>query len=232
MPTPTFPPLDQYDWLRIQDDLDAQGWAMLPALFTPDDARRMAREAVAGGSLLPSPSGHGERHALPDSSLKMLDALRAELYRRLLPVARAWAAALGQEVVYPEDLAAYTQCNRQAGQSRSLSAIQHLRVDDYQPLLQHAEGECVFPLRLIALLSEPGRDYTGGETIMTEQRPRMQSRPKVLPLTLGDAAVIAVSHRPVQGAQGIYRVTERQAVSRVRSGVRIALDLMLHEGPG
>ncbi|WP_313621248.1 2OG-Fe(II) oxygenase [Achromobacter sp.] len=228
MPTTAFQPLDNYDWRRIQQELDAQGWAILPALFTPGDARRMAQEAVAGGSLLPSPSGHGERLALIEAAPA---TLRAELYRRLLPIARAWAAALDLEVSYPEDLAAYTQRNRQAGQARSLSAIQRLRQDDYQPLLQYADGACVFPLRLIALLSEPGQDHTGGETVMTEQRPRMQSRPKVLPLALGDAAVLAVSHRPVQSAQGVYRVTERQAVSRVRSGERIALELMLHDGP-
>lgn len=212
--TPASRPLGHYDWLDTARQLDAQGWALLPALYTPDDARALAL-----------------MHVQPDPLPARLARLRADLYARLLPVARAWAAALEWDVAYPDDLSAYTLQNRQAGQARSLSAIHRLRADDYQPLLQHADGACVFPLRLIVLLSAPGADYTGGETVMTEQRPRMQSRPKVLPLGLGDAAVIATSHRPVQGSHGIYRVTERQAISRVRSGERVGLDLMLHDAP-
>lgn len=218
MTTPPHRPLGQYDWPRIARDLDAQGWAILPALYAPDDARALARLQALDGPLadpLPAP----------------IARLRADLYTRLLPVARAWAQSLGQDVAYPDDLAAYARQNRRAGQSRGLTAIRRLAAGGYQPLLQHADGTDVFPLRLIVLLSEPGVDYTGGETVMTEQRPRMQSRPMVLPLGLGDAAVIAVSHRPVRGAQGVYRVTARQAISRVRSGERVGLDLMLHDAP-
>ena len=212
--TPDSRPLGHYDWSDIARQLDARGWAMLPALYAPDDARALARA-----------------QSLPDPLPTALARLRADLYARLLPVARDWAAALGQDVAYPDDLDAYLQKNREAGQTRRLSVIHRLCADDDQPLLQHADGACVFPLRLVVLLSEPRVDYTGGETVMTEQRPRMQSRPMVLPLGLGDAAVIATSHRPVQGTQGIYRVTERQAISRVRSGERIGLDLMLHDAP-
>ncbi len=214
MTTPASRPLGQYDWTCIAQDLDAQGWALLPALYAPDDARTLARAQVLADPLPPP-----------------LASLRAELYTRLLPVARAWAAALNLDVTYPDDLPAYIQQNRQSGQTRSLSTIQRLRAPGYQPLLQHGDGASVFPLRLIVLLSEPGVDFTGGELIMTEQRPRMQSRPMVLPLGLGDGAVIATSHRPVSGPQGIYRVTARQAISRVRSGERIGLDLMLHDAP-
>ncbi|MFD4837519.1 2OG-Fe(II) oxygenase [Achromobacter sp. NPDC058515] len=229
--TPAFQPLDTYDWPRIAQDLDAQGWAMLPSLFAADAAREMAQAMAATARPSPAQAGHGDRYALPDPLPAALSRLRADLYRRLLPVARAWAAALGQDASYPDDLSTYTQQNHRAGQRHSLSAILRLRADDYQPLLQHADGACVFPLRLIALLSEPGQDFTGGEVVMTEQRPRMQSRPMVLPLQWGDAAVIAVSHRPVRGAQGIYRVTARQAVSRVLGGERLGLELALHEAP-
>ena len=214
MTTPASRPLDQYDWTRIGQALDAQGWAVLPALYPPDDARALARA-----------------QPLPDPLPAALAGLRADLYTRLLPVARAWAAALDLDVAYPDTLTGFTQQNRQAGQSRSLSTLQRLRANEDQPLLQYADGSCVFALRAIVLLSEPGVDYTGGDVVMTEQRPRMQSRPMVLPLGLGDAAVIAVSHRPVQGSQGIYRVTARQAISRVRSGERIGLNLMLHDAP-
>ncbi|MNX98528.1 hypothetical protein D3C86_1309420 [compost metagenome] len=122
------------------------------------------------------------------------------------------------------------QHNRNAGQTRPLSAIQRLGQDDYQPLTQHADGDAVFPLQLVALLSDPDTAFTGGEFVMTEQRPRMQSRPMVLPLRCGDAAVIAVSHRPVRGVNNVYRVTARQAISRVRAGQRVGLELLLHDG--
>jgi len=231
MTTLPFQPLNTYDWPRIARELDAQGWALLPGLFDPRDVCCWARDAIAAARRAPAQAGHGDQYALPDPLPAPLRQLRADLYRHLLPVARAWAKALGVDTSYPDDLDAYTQRNSQAGQRRALSAIQRLRADDYQPLLMHADGDCVFPLRLIALLSEPGQDYTGGEVVMTEQRPRMQSRPMVLPLQLGDAAVIATSHRPVQGAQGTYRVTDRQAISRVRHGERLGLDLMLHDAP-
>ncbi|AVJ29666.1 2OG-Fe(II) oxygenase [Achromobacter spanius] len=214
MTTPTSRPLGEYDWTRIAQDLNAQGWALLPALYAPDDARTLARTKALSEPLPPP-----------------MTSLRTDLYTRLLPVARAWASALDAEVSYPENLPAYIQQNRQSGQTRSLSTIQRLHAPGYQPLLQHADGASVFPLRLIVLLSEPGVDFTGGELVMTEQRPRMQSRPMVLPLGLGDGAVFATSHRPVSGTQGIYRVTERQAISRVRSGERVGLDVMLHDAP-
>lgn len=218
MTTPDSRPLGHYDWTCVAQDLNAQGWTMLPGLYAPDDARALAQ-------------AFPQSAPLPDPLPAPLARLRAGLYDRLLPIARAWAAALDLDASYPDALAAYTKMNRQAGQSRSLSALQRIPTDGYQPLLQHTDGTCVFPLRLIALLSEPGVDHTGGELVMTEQRPRMQSRPLVLPMGLGDAAVIATSHRPVQGAQGIYRVTARQAISRVRSGEHVSLNLMLHDAP-
>lgn len=209
-------PLDHTNWGQVFRDLDAQGWALLPGLFAPDAARRL------GGATVPP----------------ALAAMRPVLYRHLLPIARAWEAALQLPDVepnvppdaYPDDFAAWAQRNRDAGQTRPLSAIRTLREGDYQALMHHDNGQAVFGLQLVALLSEPDVDFTGGEFVMTEQRPRMQSRPMVLPLALGDAAVIAVSHRPVQGAQGIYRVTARHAIGRVRSGRRVGLELLLHDG--
>lgn len=229
--TPAYPTLDAYDWPQVGQDLAAQGWALLPSLFAADAARQMAHALAASNNPPAAQPGHGDRYPLPDPLPADLARLRADLYRRLLPVARGWAAALQLDASYPDELPAYTQWNRRAGQHRSPCAVQRLRAGDYQPLLPHADGAGVFPLRLIALLSAPGRDFTGGEAIMTEQRPRMQSRPMVLPLGLGDAAVIAVSHRPVHGAHGVYRATVRQAIGRVRSGERLGLELMLHEAP-
>ncbi|MGE8682089.1 MAG: 2OG-Fe(II) oxygenase [Achromobacter marplatensis] len=208
--TPDHTPLAHYDWDLIARQLDAEGWALLPGLFQEDAARRLAWTGAEAAAF---------------------DSLRAHLYRQLLPVARSWAAALQQDAAYPDDFSAWMQRNRDAGQTRPLTALHCLRADAYQPLIQHADGAHVFPLELVALLSQPGTDFTGGEFVMTEQRPRMQSRPMVLPLELGDAAVIAVSHRPVQGVRDIYRVTARQAVSRVRSGERTGLEVLLHDGP-
>nr|WP_315844731.1 2OG-Fe(II) oxygenase [uncultured Achromobacter sp.] len=208
--TPDHAPLSRYDWDLIARQLDAEGWALLPGFFQEDAARRLARA---------------------DADAAAFDSLRADLYRQLLPVARSWAAALQQDETYPDDFSAWIQRNRDAGQPRRLAALNRLAADAYQPLIQHADGTHVFPLQLVALLSRPGADFAGGEFVMTEQRPRMQSRPMVLPLDLGDAAVIAVSHRPVQGARDIYRVTSRQAVSRVRAGQRIGLEVLLHDIP-
>ncbi|AUA56742.1 Uncharacterized protein conserved in bacteria (DUF2086) [Achromobacter spanius] len=201
-------PLDRYDWPLIGQQLNAEGWALLPGLFPQEAARKLAQS----------------------DSTATLEALRASLYRRLLPIARAWADALQQDAPYPDDFTLWMQHNRNAGQTRPLSAIQRLGQDDYQALTQHADGDAVFPLQLVALLSDPDTAFAGGEFVMTEQRPRMQSRPMVLPLRCGDAAVIAVSHRPVRGANNVYRVTARQAISRVRAGQRVGLELVLHDG--
>lgn len=208
-------PLDHYSWELVARDLDAEGWALLPGFFAPAVAQRLALPAN-----LPT--------TVPDT-LTRLEALRHALYPRLLPIARAWAAALHLDTHYPDDFPTWLHGNRAAGQTRPLSAVRRLQTDGYQPLRQHVE-DVTFPLQLVALLSAPGRDFTGGEFVMTEQRPRLQSRPMVLPLGLGDAAVIAVSHRPVQGARDVYRVTARHAVSRVRSGERVGLELLLHDG--
>lgn len=201
-------PLDHYDWTLIRHQLDAEGWALLPGFFSPDAKRQLAQA----------------------DSAATLEALRPLLYCRLLPIARAWAEALQQDAPYPDDFTTWMQHNRNAGQTRPLSAIHRLGQDDYQPLTQHADGDAVFPLQLVALLSDPDKAFTGGEFVMTEQRPRMQSRPMVLPLRCGDAAVIAVSHRPVRGVNNVYRVTARQAISRVRAGQRVGLELLLHDG--
>ncbi|KNE23277.1 2OG-Fe(II) oxygenase [Achromobacter spanius] len=205
---PPHQPLDRYDWNLIKQPLDAEGWALLPGFFPPEAARQLAQT----------------------DSTATLETLRPLLYRRLLPIARAWANALQQDAPYPDDFATWIQHNHDAGQARPLSAIHRLGQDDYQPLTQHADGDAVFPLQLVALLSDPDTAFTGGEFVMTEQRPRMQSRPMVLPLRYGDAAVIAVSHRPVQGAHNVYRVTARHAISRVRTGQRVGLEMLLHDG--
>lgn len=212
MTTADLLPLDRYDWVRILEQLDTDGWAPLPALFSPAQASALARafddpRAVPIGAdgdtcrSLPLPNG--------------LDRLQDALRERLAPLARTWARRLGRAA--PAATASAPAC------------LSRLRQDDYQPL-RHGPEETAFPFSLIALLSDPGQDFSGGEFVMTEQRPRQQSRPMVLPLARGDAAVIAVAHRPVHGANGDYRATLRHAISRVRGGERAGLSLPL-DGP-
>ena len=150
-----------------------------------------------------------------------LEDLRAELYEKLVPIANRWSETMGIETRYPARL----------DQRMPQSAVVRLGKGQHRPLMQNAEGDCVFPLQVTVLLSQPGRDFTGGELVMTEQRPRMQSRPMVVPLRRGDASVFAVHYRPVKGSKGFYRVNLRHAVSQVRSGERIAIDLLFHDAP-
>lgn len=136
---------------------------------------------------------------------------------------------MGLEGRYPGDLDSFLKVGHRADQRRPQSAVSKLREGDYVALHQNAEGEKVFPLQAVVLLSEPGTQFSGGELAMTEQRPRMQSRPMVVPLRRGDAVVFAVQYRPFKGTKGFYRVNLKHAVSRVRSGERIAVELLLHD---
>lgn len=208
--------LDRYDWQRIEQQIDTEGWALLPALFSPAQARTLAQAFEEPATLrqAPAPARQGERRYLQAPLPNALDGLQSALHARLAPLAQSWAQRLGRDA---------------SNVSLPLSApptMHRLHEGDSHPLV-HEPDEGAFPLRLVALLSEPGQDFSGGEFVMTEQRPRQQSRPLVLPLGLGDAALIAAAHRPIRGAQGDYRATLRHAISRVRSGVRVGLQLPL-----
>jgi hypothetical protein len=136
---------------------------------------------------------------------------------------------MGIDITYPDDHAAFLARCRAAGQDRPTPLLLQYQADDYNCLHQDLYGEHVFPLQVAILLSQPGVDFTGGEFVMTEQRPRMQSRPEVVPLSQGDAVVFAVHHRPVQGTRGVYRVNLRHGVSRLRSGHRHTLGVIFHD---
>jgi len=162
---------------------------------------------------------------LPD----VLTNLRTAIYPHLVPIANRWNAAMGIAVRYPEHHADFIARCHKAGQVKPTPLLLQYGIDDYNCLHQDLYGEHVFPLQLAILLSRPGEDFTGGEFVMTEQRPRMQTRPVVVPLDQGDGVIFAVHHRPVQGTRGVYRVNMRHGVSRVRSGHRYTLGLIFHD---
>jgi uncharacterized protein len=228
--------IEDFDWTAIAAQLDSEGYAVLPRLLAPDHASELARMARTANTL--------RRVSLDSLDLGRGDLLyfdaglpqpwaqwREAFYRQLVPLANRWNETLNLSYRYPAELAGFLAHNRQAGQTQAQSHMNRLHADDYQGLHQRSEGEHVFPVQVVALLSEPRKDFTGGELVMTEQRPRMQSRPMVVPLAQGDAAIIATAQRPFKGSSGYYRVNLRHAISRVREGERIGVELSFHDAP-
>jgi hypothetical protein len=223
------------DWKRISTELDAEGSAVIEELISPTECAALAAlypdEKRFRSRIVMSRHrfGRGEykyfSYPLPD----LIAKLRAALYPHLAVVANRWNSAMGVDVRFPGRHAAFIRRCHAAGQRRPTPLLLQYGADDYNCLHQDLYGEHVFPLQVTILLSEPGRDFTGGEFVITEQRPRMQSRPVVIPLCQGDAVVFAVHHRPVQGARGIYRVNLRHGVSRVRSGRRHTAGIIFHD---
>ena len=227
--------VDAIDWAQATDDLDAQGCAVLKALLTSDECRALAalypddkhfRSRIVMGS---HGFGRGEykyfAYPLPD----LIARLRPALYARLQNVANRWNEAMGIDIRYPEAHAAFLKRCHAAGQTRPTPLLLQYETGDYNCLHQDLYGEHVFPLQVAILLSEPGRDFEGGEFVLTEQRPRMQSRAEVVALRQGDAVAFAVHHRPVQGTRGTYRVNLRHGVSRLRSGHRHTVGVIFHD---
>lgn len=223
------------DWQRVREDLDAQGAAVLDQLLASDEcdslAALYARDELFRSHVVMARHGFGRgEYKYFDYPLPgLVDDLRASLYPFLAPVANAWSDAMHGDVRFPDDHAAFAARCHAAGQTRPTPLLLQYFEGDYNCLHQDLYGEHVFPIQVAVLLSEPSQDFTGGEFVMTEQRPRMQSRPMVVPLRKGDAVAFAVSHRPVQGARGVYRVNMRHGVSRVRSGRRHTLGIIFHD---
>ncbi|KAA0068299.1 2OG-Fe(II) oxygenase [Rhodanobacter sp. T12-5] len=223
------------DWGAITGELDAYGCAMLDALLSPQECRALAglypHDALFRSRVVMGRHGFGRgeykyfSYPLPDA----VASLRDTVYPRLVPIANRWNAAMGSEVRYPDTHAAFLQRCHAAGQSRPTPLLLQYGAGDYNCLYQDLYGEHVFPLQVAVLLSEPVRDFSGGEFVLTEQRPRMQSRVDVLPWRQGDAVIFAVHQRPVPGTRGSYRVNLRHGVSRVRSGHRHTLGIIFHD---
>jgi hypothetical protein len=227
--------VDGYDWAAMSAHLDAHGWARLPRLLTDGEAAAVANLYDADGMfrshivMARHGFGRGEykyfAYPLPD----VVADLRTALYARLVRRANQWNESMGIAVRYPDTHADFiTRCH-DAGQTRPTPLLLQYGEGDFNALHQDVYGEHVFPLQAAILLSEPGTDFTGGEFVLTEQRPRMQSRVEVVPLGRGDGVVWAVRHRPVQGTRGTYRVTMRHGVSRLRSGHRHTLGVIFHD---
>ena len=224
-----------FDWPEIEAALDRQGYATLPRLLSDreceaiaglydDDARFRSRVVM-------------ERHAFGLGEYKYLryplpapvETLRRACYPRLVPVANRWRGLLRELGKFPPDLDAYLRDCHAAGQTRPTPLILKYEAGGYNCLHQDLYGERVFPLQMTVLLSAPGRDFTGGEFLLVEQRPRAQSKGEAVPLEQGDAVLFAVRHRPAQGKRGPYRVTLRHGVSRVRTGRRFTLGVIFHD---
>ncbi|MEJ1976029.1 MAG: 2OG-Fe(II) oxygenase [Acetobacteraceae bacterium] len=223
------------DWARVGADLDAQGWAQLDRLLTPGQCAEIAGLYAEEGRfrskvvMARHGFGRGEYKYFAYPLPPLVQSLRETLYPRLALVANRWNAAMGIGVRYPPAHAAFLERCHAAGQTRPTPLLLQYGKDDYNCLHQDLYGEHVFPLQVAILLSEPGEDFTGGEFVLTEQRPRMQSRPAVVPLRKGDAVVFAVHHRPVQGARGSYRVMLRHGVSKLHDGHRHTVGIIFHD---
>lgn len=225
--------IQQLEWTSIEPQLDAEGFALLPGLIDPDIARGLAEQARMptarhSQSLASEGLGQGEVSYFAENLPAPWSSGRNSLYRHLAPIANRWNQILDVKYRFPDQLEMYQEQNRQAGQTQALSHVSRLVREDYLSLHQRNIGAHVFPMQVVVLLSEPGADFSGGEFVMTEQRPRMQSRPMVLPLRIGDAAVISTAERPFRGTKGYYRVNMKHAISRVRNGERIGVELSFH----
>lgn len=227
--------LARQDWSRIDGELDDHGASVLPALLAPE-------ECVALSALYPEAApfrsrvvmarhgfGRGEYQYFGYPLPEPIGRLRAALYQRLGPLANRWNVSLGVDATYPVEHGDFLARCHADGQRRPTPLLLRYGPGDFNCLHQDLYGAHVFPLQVAVLLSEPGRDFTGGEFVLTEQRPRMQSRAEVVPLRQGDAVAFAVHHRPVRGTRGIYRVNLRHGVSRIRSGRRYTLGIIFHD---
>ncbi len=227
--------MDGYDWDAITAEMNAHGCAVLPKLLTAAECRELAalypHDENFRSHIHMARHGFGKgeykyfKYPLPD----LIGDVRTALYARVAPIANAWNERMKLDGRYPAKHADYLKVCHAAGQLRPTPLLLQYTEGDFNCLHQDLYGELAFPLQATVLLSEPGKDFAGGEFALTEQRPRMQSRVEVVPLRQGDAVVFAVHNRPVQGSKGTYRVNLRHGVSRLRSGHRHTLGIIFHD---
>jgi hypothetical protein len=223
------------DWAGLEQGLTEQGYAVTPRLLEADECEEVARlwgepeRFRSRVDMARHRFGEGEYRYFADPLPPLVAALREGLYPRLAPVANRWAAALGGRERYPGALAGLRALCARHGQRRPTPLLLRYETGGYNCLHQDLYGAVAFPLQTTVLLSRPGADFTGGEFLLVEQRPRAQSRGEVVPLDQGDAVIFTTRHRPTRGARGSYRVTMRHGVSRLRSGQRMSLGIIFHD---
>ena len=223
------------DWSRIETDLDAYGCAVAPGVLSAEECAGLAA-AYTDDALFRSRVvmarhgfGRGEYKYFRDPLPALVARLRENFYPHLAPIANRWNETMGLAPRFPAEHAAFLEACHQAGQDRPTPLLLEYGPGDYNCLHQDVYGDLLFPLQAAFLLSEPGVDFTGGEFVLTEQRPRMQSRAEVVPLTRGAGVIFAVRQRPVRGTRGSYRVNLRHGVRRVRTGRRHTLGIIFHD---
>lgn len=223
------------DWQRVATSLDVEGHAVMHSLLSPEHCASLAASYKIDGQfrsrvvMARHGFGRGEYKYFAYPLPELIAGLRTALYPLLSGIANRWNKTMGIAVRYPDDHAEFLDRCHRAGQNRPTPLLLQYAEGDYNCLHQDLYGEHVFPLQVAFLLSKPERDFTGGEFVLTEQRPRMQSRATVVPLDQGSGVVFAVNNRPVQGTRGSYRVRQRHGVSPVRSGHRHTLGIIFHD---
>jgi uncharacterized protein len=227
--------VNSYDWTAVESELGAHGCAVLPRLLDVSQCKEIAalypHEAHFRSQVVMARHGFGRgeykyfKYPLP----MLIDELRTALYAHVAPIANVWNQRMNVAPRYPNRHADYLKLCHEAGQTRPTPLLLQYGPGDFNCLHQDLYGELAFPLQVTVLLSDPAHDFTGGEFVLTEQRPRMQSRVEVVPLDQGDAVLFAVHNRPVQGTKGPYRVNLRHGVSRLRSGRRHTLGIIFHD---
>jgi uncharacterized protein len=227
--------VERYDWKALVSELDAHGVTVMEKLVSPEECAAIAalysHEECFRSHINMARHGFGKgeyryfKYPLPE----LLQDLRIALYARLVEIANVWSERMRMESRYPPTHTAFLTLCHDTGQTRPTPLLLQYGAGDFNALHQDLYGDLAFPIQVAILLSEPGRDFMGGEFVLTEQRPRMQSRVEVVPLRQGDAVAFAVHNRPVQGAKGTYRVNLRHGVSRIRSGSRYTVGIIFHD---
>ena len=227
--------LEAFDWPGLLEHLDTYGWALFENLLTAAECETIAglydeeRHFRSRVVMARHGFGRGEYKYFSYPLPELVARLRSALYPWLAPFANRWNEAMGSGVRYPDTHAAFIERCHKAGQTRPTPLLLRYTKEDYNALHQDLYGEHIFPVQMAMLLSKPDTDFTGGEFVLIEQRPRMQSRAEVIPLRQGGGVLFAVHNRPVQGKRGIYRVNMRHGVSRVRSGRRHTVGIIFHD---
>jgi hypothetical protein len=229
--------IEALPWPAILDQLNTQGFAAIGQVLVPEECSQFTRMYADGIHfrkrviMQQHGFGRGEYQYFAYPLPPIVEALRRSLYCHLVQLANCWNAALGKELVFPDTLPAFLETCHGAGQIRPTPLLLKYEPGDFNCLHQDLYGALTFPFQTVVLLNEPGKEFSGGEFVLVEQKPRAQSKAEVVSLGCGEAVIFAVNYRPIQGARGFYRVNLKHGVSQVRSGQRYSLGIIFHNAP-